>query len=205
MDISPRLASPRGFRRVAILAFLVVISPIGLFCQSSSARARESMTAAPAYDFHVLDSVIEDAVNTHQVPGAIVLVGHHGSVVYKKAYGNKSLEPTVEPLTLDTAYDLASLTKCVATATALMILYDQGRFRLNDPVSRYLPEFHGDGKEQITIRQLMTHYSGLREDLDLNPYWQGKEEAMRRIWAEKPVSPPGAYFRYSDINFETLG
>ena len=190
-----------------ILLFIVIALTLTSASAQTTPKAqrRQSVTAAQGYDFHVLDSVIEDAVATHQVPGAVVVVGHGGSVVYRKAFGQKSLEPTSEPLTLDTVYDLASLTKCLATATSLMVLYDQGRFRLNDPVSHYLPEFTGDGKEQITIRQLMTHYSGLRPDLDLDPYWEGKEEAERRIWAEKPIAPPGANFLYSDINFETLG
>ncbi len=117
----------------------------------------------------------------------------------------KSLEPTQETMSVDTAFDVASLTKCVATATSAMILYDQGRFRLNDPVSRYLPEFRGGGKDEVTIRQLLTHFSGLRPDLELKPDWEGKEEALRRIWTEKLVNPPGSVYVYSDINFETMG
>ena len=161
--------------------------------------------AKPPYDFHTLDSVVQDAIDTHAAPGAVVIVGHHGKVVYRKAVGMRSLEPTREAMTLDTVFDIASLTKCVATTTSAMVLYEQGKFRLNDPVATYLPEFRGDGKEEITIRELFTHYSGLKPDLDLAPYWEGKTEATRRIFAEKPVNPPGSRFVYSDINFETLG
>ncbi|HEY0565109.1 MAG TPA: serine hydrolase [Terriglobales bacterium] len=177
---------------LGILSFILIAAPFGYAQQNQ-------------YDFRTLDSVVQDAIANKQAPGAVVLVGHNGHVVYRKAFGKRSLEPTQEPMTVDTVFDIASLSKCVATATAMMVLYEQGRFRLNDPVSMYMPEFRGDGKEQITIRQLLTHYSGLRPDLDLNPYWEGKEEALRRIWAEKPANPPGSQFVYSDINFETLG
>ncbi len=149
--------------------------------------------------------MVQDAIAHHDAPGAVVIVGHGGSIVYRKAFGMRSLEPTQERMTVDTVFDLASLSKVVATTPALMELYDQGRFRLNDPVSRYLPEFTGAGKEEITIRELMTHYSGLGPDLALEPYWEGKDEAVRRIWAAQPVAPPGSRFLYSDINFETLG
>ncbi|GAC1656037.1 MAG: hypothetical protein NVS9B15_17020 [Acidobacteriaceae bacterium] len=158
-----------------------------------------------SYDFRVLDAVVQSAVDTHQVPGAVVVVGHKGKVVYRKAFGMRSLEPTREPMTLDTVFDIASLSKCVATATSMMVLYEQGKFRLNDPVSMYLPDFRGGGKEDVTIRELLTHFSGLKPDLDLAPYWEGKDEAVRKIWAEKLQDPPGSKFVYSDINFETLG
>ncbi|MBV9669623.1 MAG: DUF1343 domain-containing protein, partial [Acidobacteriales bacterium] len=168
-------------------------------------QAQTANPASSSYDFRALERVVQDAVDTHQAPGAVVIVGHNGRVVYRKAFGMRSLEPAREAMTVDTVFDIASLSKCVGTATSLMVLYEQGKFRLNDPVSMYLPEFRGDGKEDITIRQLLTHYSGLMPDLELNPYWEGKEEAVRRIWAEKLQSPPGAKFVYSDINFETLG
>ena len=149
--------------------------------------------------------MIEDAIADHHIPGAVLLVGHKGEVVYRKAYGQRSLEPTTEPMTTDTIFDAASLTKPLATAASLMLLYEQGRFRLNDPIARYIPEFGQNGKQEITIRQLFTHYSGLREDLDLRQPWTGKETAFHMIELETPVSPPGANFVYSDINYEMLG
>ncbi len=90
------------------------------------------------------------------------MVGHDGAVVYRKAYGSRALEPQREPMTLDTVFDLASLTKVVATTTAVMQLVEQGKVRMNDTVAKYLPEFAQNGKEDITVRQLLTHYSGLR-------------------------------------------
>ena len=107
-------------------------------------------------------------------------------------------------MTVDTIFDIASLTKIVATTTGLMKLYEQGRFRLDDPVTTYLPEFQG-GTSPITIRELVTHFSGLRPDLDLEPPWTGYETGIHRALIDKPATPPGTKFVYSDINFILLG
>ena len=125
--------------------------------------------------------------------------------MYRKAYGSRALEPRREPMTLDTIFDMASLTKVIATTTAVMQLMEQGKVRLNDPVAKYLPEFAQSGKEDITLRQLLTHYSGLAPDLDLRTPWEGKETAYRMAFAEAPEQPPGSEFTYSDINFIVLG
>ena len=156
-------------------------------------------------DFTAIDAMMEKAVADGMIPGGVVLIGHNGSVVYRKAFGSRSLEPTREPMTVDTIFDLASLTKCIATTTSMMKLIEKGRVRLNDPVSAYLPEFAQNGKEDITVRELMTHYSGLRPDLDLKEPWQSRDTAFQMAMHEKPANPPGSRFVYSDINFETLG
>ena len=117
----------------------------------------------------------------------------------------RSLEPTREPMTVDTIFDLASLTKCVATTTSVMQLISEGRVRLNDPVAAYLPEFKQNGKEDITVRELLTHFSGLPPDLDLKSPWQGRNAAFAWPCRQSPIYPPGTRFFYSDINFETLG
>jgi uncharacterized protein YbbC (DUF1343 family)/CubicO group peptidase (beta-lactamase class C family) len=152
-----------------------------------------------------VDAVIEQAIHDGNIPGAVVLVGHNGQVIYRKAYGNRALEPRREPMTLETIFDLASLTKVVATTTAVMKLVEQGRIRLNDPVAKYLPEFGQNGKEDITVRQLLTHYSGLGPDLDLKTIWEGKETAYQMAFGEAPEAPPGSRFSYSDVNFIVLG
>ena len=163
--------------------------------------------ASPATqsDFSAIDSIVAQAVKDGNIPGAVVLIGHDGKVVYRKAFGMRSLEPTREPMTVDTIFDLASLTKCVATTTSMMKLFQDGRFRLNDPVSKYLPEFAQNGKEDVTIRELMTHFSGFGPDLDLKEAWSGRDTAFAMAMREKPAYPPGSRFLYSDINFETLG
>ena len=158
----------------------------------------------------VVDPLIQEAIRDHKIPGAVLLIGHDGKVVYRKAYGSRALEPRREPMTAETIFDLASLTKVIATTTCVMQLFEQGKIKLNDPVAKYLPEFAQNGKDDITVRQLLVHYSGLREDLDLSDRhspdkWSGKETAYKLAFAEKPVFPAGSRFLYSDINFITLG
>jgi len=153
----------------------------------------------------VLDRIILDAIHDGEVPGAVVLVWHNGSVVYRKAFGYRSLEPHREVMTVDTIFDLASLTKVVATTTAIMQLVEQGKIRVNDPVAKYLPEFADNGKGDITIRDLLIHYSGLPPDLDLGQPWEGRDTAYRMASAVKPMYPPGSKFLYSDVNFIVLG
>lgn len=153
----------------------------------------------------VLDPVINDAIAQRQIPGAVLLVGHDGQIVYRKAYGSRALEPRREPMTIDTVFDCASLTKVLATTTAIMQLWEQGKIRMNDPVAKYLPEFAQNGKQDITVRQLLVHYSGLPEDLDLATKWEGKDTAFRMALEVTPDRPPGSAFVYSDINFIVLG
>ena len=125
-------------------------------------------------------------------------------MVYRKAYGNRALVPLKEPMTVDTIFDIASLTKIVATTSGMMKLFEQGKVRIDDPVTAYLPEFQG-GQSPITVRDLMTHFSGLPPDLDLEPAWSGYETGIQQALADKPASPPEAKFVYSDINFILLG
>jgi uncharacterized protein YbbC (DUF1343 family)/CubicO group peptidase (beta-lactamase class C family) len=152
-----------------------------------------------------VDSVIQQAIADGSIPGAVLVVGHNGAVIYRKAYGERALEPRRETMTTDTIFDLASLTKVVATTTAVMQLMEQGKVRLNDPVAKYLPEFAQNGKEDITLRQLLTHYSGLAPDIDLTPAFDSKEAAFRLAFAETPEQAPGSGFVYSDTNFIVLG
>jgi uncharacterized protein YbbC (DUF1343 family)/CubicO group peptidase (beta-lactamase class C family) len=159
----------------------------------------------PTRALPAVDAIIEQAIAEKQVPGAVLVVGHDGQMIYRKAYGSRALEPRREAMTLDTVFDLASLTKVIATTTAVMQLVERGEVRLNDPVAKYLPEFAQNGKDDITVRQLLTHYSGLEPDLDLKTPWEGKETAYRMAFAETPQQAPGSGFVYSDINFIVLG
>jgi len=167
----------------------------------------EAAQAKPAAAFAAarnLDRIIEEAVRKDEIPGAVLLIGHAGRTVYTKAYGSRALVPRREPMTLDTIFDAASLTKVLATTPCMLKLLETGKVRLNDAVTRYLPEFQG-GKTDITVRDLMTHFSGLRPDLDLEPAWSGYETGIRRALEEKSVTPPRVRFVYSDINFILLG
>lgn len=178
---------------------LVVLLLLLQFLAAAFAQTPQDVRFAP------VDAAIDKAIHDGQIPGAVLLIGHNGQVIYRKAYGERWLEPKREPMTIDTIFDMASLTKVLATTGCVMRLWEEGQFRLNDPVAKYIPEFGKYGKEEITIRELLTHYSGLREDLDLKSPWEGKETAYQMANEEKLVSPPGAYFRYSDINFIVLG
>ena len=152
---------------------------------------------------HDVDAAIDTAVSSGLIPGAVLVVGHNRQVVYRKAYGSRALAPHREPMTVDTIFDAASLTKVVATTPSLMKLFERGKIRLDDPVTKYLPEFQG-GKSDITIRLLMTHFSGLPPDIDLAPN-AGYQVALEKCLNTVPVAPPGARFIYSDINFQLLG
>src|SRR5579859_7188225 len=149
--------------------------------------------------------VVEEAIRAGKCPGAVVPIGHEGKVEYRRAFGYRSLVPKKMRMTPDTIFDLASLTKVIATTTAVMQLVEEGKIRLEDPVSVYWPEFKANGKDEITIRELMTHFSGLRGDLTLEPEWSGYDTALQKIISEKPIAAPGTRFIYSDINYETLG
>jgi len=188
--------------RLAIFLFIlqaVVTRPPSACAAVNSASDLSEAQLAP------LASVIEEAIRTGRCPGAVVLVGQQGRVVYRRAFGNRAVVPQQVRMTPDTIFDLASLTKVIATTTAVMQLVERGMISLEDPVADYWPEFKAHGKEDITVRELLTHYSGLRPDLDLKPEWSGYETALPMIVEETPVAVPGTRFIYSDINFETLG
>jgi uncharacterized protein YbbC (DUF1343 family)/CubicO group peptidase (beta-lactamase class C family) len=162
-------------------------------------------TPTPSDRLSVVDSIVQESIHDEQIPGAVVLVGHDGQVIYRKAFGERALEPGREAMTADTIFDIASLTKVVATTTAVMQLVEKGQVRVNDPAAKYIPGFAENGKQEITVRELLTHYSGLPEDLDLSQPWEGWETAVHIAYEEKPIYPPGSRFLYSDINFLVLG
>jgi len=177
--------------------------------------------AAPTYNFATVSQLIDDAIAAQKLPGAVVLIGHGGKVVFQQAYGSRKLdgEPGLdgspapaEPMTEDTIFDLASLTKLLATATAVMQLYEQGKVQFDDPVQLYLPEFNPANDPQrakVTVRMLLTHTSGETGDVDLKDPWgldgADKAEGIHRALTTPLESAPGEYFRYSDINFILLG
>ncbi|MGB8062726.1 MAG: serine hydrolase [Candidatus Sulfotelmatobacter sp.] len=200
---------PRTVRNffLAALCGLVCLAAGSALSEPSGGVPAASGSGAAASPVRLgnVDAIIHQAIADGNIPGAVLVVGHDGKVIYRKAYGERSLEPRRQPMTLDTIFDLASLTKVIATTTAVMQLMEQGKVRLNDPVAKYLPEFAQNGKEDITIRQLLTHYSGLAPDLDLTTPWEGKNTAYQLAFVEPPETTPGSGFVYSDINFIMLG
>src|SRR3954468_2745363 len=181
-------------RRLSIAAFVI-------------ASGCSTMQTSDAFDrarLQEIDRTIETAIAEHKLPGGVFHLERAGSV-YEKVYGNRALVPVVEPMTDDTVFDAASLTKVVATTPSIWLLIERGKIELDAPVSRYIPEFRGGWRDEITIRHLLTHTSGLRPDLDLSTPWSGYDTAIRMAIAEEPRQRPGYTFRYSDINFELLG
>src|SRR5881394_3927166 len=190
-----------------------VVLILALFIAASQAPATRTQTVVrpspPQPVFHAnklveMDAAITEAVADHQCPGAVLWLERNG-VAYHKAYGKRALAPAEELMTEDTLFDAASLTKVVACTPAVMLLVERGQIELEQRAQTYIPEFKGDGKETITLRQLLTHTSGLRPDISTRPAWSGYDTAIRMACAEKLVTPPGTAFRYSDINFFLLG
>ncbi len=178
--------------------------------------------AAPAApDFAAVSQLIDDAIAARQLPGAVVVVGHGGKVVFEKAYGVRKLDgdqgldgspAPAEPMTTDTIFDMASLTKPLATATAVMQLYEQGMVQLDDPVQNYLPDFNPSNDPQrasVTVRMLLTHFSGEAGEVDIRDSWgldgASKAEGLHRALTAPLQLDPGEEFRYSDINYVLLG
>jgi uncharacterized protein YbbC (DUF1343 family)/CubicO group peptidase (beta-lactamase class C family) len=190
------------------LIFIFCLLPFA-FCLPLAAAPLPSVPPAKvsmsAGRLAFIDAAVNEAIGRKETPGAVVLVARRGGVVWRKAYGSRALVPQREPMTADTIFDLASLTKIVATATSVMILVERGRLRLSDPVSLYIPELKGQGREKITVEHLLTHRSGYAPDFDLSEQWSGYDEMLKRLYAEPLRSAPGARFVYSDINYITLG
>jgi uncharacterized protein YbbC (DUF1343 family)/CubicO group peptidase (beta-lactamase class C family) len=213
---------PARFVAIALLAFLAVAlaspqqSPqkpaVPLAPKSAPTRQPSASRAITDPRLTSLDSVINDAIAKDEIPGAVLLVSNHGRVIWHKAYGSRSIIPQREAMTLDTIFDLASLTKVFATTAAVMKLVEDGKIRLNDPAVRYLPELGTEGatgeKNQITIRQLMTHTAGFAPDptdANIPAGWSGAEPLLKEIYAEPLTAPPGDRFVYSDTGFVLLG
>jgi uncharacterized protein YbbC (DUF1343 family)/CubicO group peptidase (beta-lactamase class C family) len=156
-------------------------------------------------NFSAVDLLVQEQINDQAITGAVLVVGHGGKIVHQKAFGLRATSPRAEAMTLDTVFDLASLTKVVATTPSVMRLIQYGQVRLDEPVAHYIPDFGLNGKDAVTVRQLLTHYSGLRPDVDLNPPWVGRDTAFRLAHEEKLQAPQGSVFIYSDTNFIVLG
>jgi CubicO group peptidase (beta-lactamase class C family) len=184
--------------RVLVLAGLCLPFP-----WHTSAHAQTVAPFLPA-KLAEIDAAITNAISQNKLPGGVLWLERQGRI-YHRAYGHRALLPHVETMTEDTIFDAASLTKVIATTPCVMLLVERGQVKLEEPVRTYLPEFRGEGTDKITVRHLMTHTSGLRPDLSLNPPWNGLETGLKLAMLETPKKPPGSSFRYSDINFILLG
>jgi uncharacterized protein YbbC (DUF1343 family)/CubicO group peptidase (beta-lactamase class C family) len=186
-----------------------------LLCMALAAQAQRPALGLPTAP-HTIDALqdrlgpaigaaVRAQMDAGAIPGAVVLIGNEAGVQFKQAYGWQALQPAREALRTDTIFDLASLTKAVATTTAIMQLVERGQLKLDAPVTHYWPAFGVHGKQGITVAQLLAHTSGLRPDLDSSPPWAGYQAGLSKVIAEKPQAPAGTRMVYSDINFIVLG
>src|SRR5947209_6355379 len=195
-------------RRVRCAASMASLLLLFLGSQYSLLRAEHSLLGtsnSTPTSFGRIDTVVQEAIARKQLPGAVVLVLHRGEIIFRKAYGSRSVQPVETPMTPDTVFDLASLTKPIATATSLMILVEKGKLQLTDRVAQYLPAFAQNGKERITVEQLLLHTSGLIADNPESEYQDGRSKSLERIYQLKPVAEPGTRFTYSDMGYIVLG
>ena len=195
--------SSRVFPGRIIAIFLIIL--IGGSLSSAQKRSATAAHESPSAKLLVLDSIMQAAVAHDEIPGGVLLVSHRGRVIYRKAFGERALIPHREKMTVGTIFDLASLTKLFATTPSIMRLLEEGKIRLNDPLVKYMPEFAPNGKDQITIRMLLTHTSGLAPDPPLSAALAGEDALMQEIDNEALMAPPGDRFIYSDTNFILLG
>lgn len=186
---------------LGVVVLILVAAPV------LGAQRRRSVAPqkSPAPSLAALDSIVQSAIADDEIPGGVLLVSHRGRVIYRKAFGERALVPHRETMTTTTIFDLASLTKLFATTPSILRLLEEGKIRLNDPLARYLPEFAPNGKDQITIRMLLTHMSGLAPDPPLSAALGGEGTLLEEIDGETPMVTPGSRFIYSDTNFILLG
>ncbi len=192
--------------RIALVTLILCI----LMQQSFAILARaqgesEGISGINEKQLTAIAGIVDKAIRSGKTPGAVVLIGNQDKVVYRQAFGYQSIRPKRLPMRIDTIFDLSSLTKVIATTTAVMQLMEKGNLRIEDRVEEHWPEFKVNGKEEITVCQLLTHYSGLRPSLEVSSKWVGYDAALKMMTGEKPFSPPGTRFIYSDINFIILG
>jgi len=186
-------------RRLNFCLALLLAAPFWSGCQTSPTPASFVFNPAKLVE---IEALIEQGIADHRMPGAVLWIEHDGAT-HHQALGKRALEPNEEPMTEDTIFDAASLTKVMATTPAIMLLAERGALDLEAPVQKYIPEFRRDGKDGITLRHLLTHTSGLRSGLGRRVDGQGT--AVAYACQEKVTNAPGSSFTYSDINFILLG
>ncbi len=195
---------------VVLLAMLALVglwlSPTG--CRSGRFGTRTGHGAVARVFQPVklteIDSEILEAITNRRCPGAVLWLERNG-VAYCRAYGQRAVVPAAEPMSLDTVFDAASLTKVLATTPAVMLLVERGKVKLDERAQHYLPEFTGDGRENITVQQLLTHTSGLRPDVSLQSDWSGMEAFMQLAVTEPLTAQPAERVIYSDTGMILAG
>ena len=193
----------QGCLRIAV--FVVGLLLLGLNAQAALPVVEPQTIGFDPQKLAAIEAVIAEGISEKKMPGCVVCFGRRGQIAWLKAYGNKQVEPAVVPMTTDTVFDMASLTKPVATATSIMLLIERGKLSLSDKVSTLIPEFAVNEKQEITIRDLLIHQSGLIADNAMADYQDGPAVAMQKIYALNLQNSVRTKFVYSDVNFILLG
>lgn len=175
---------------------ILIMCVIALTCTSAAAAGDKLAD---------IDDAVKAAITHGDMPGAVVLVVHQDKVVYRKSFGDRVKRPERTLMTDETLFDLASLTKPIATALCIMLLIEDGKLKVEDPIAKHLPAFARKETEDITVAQLLTHTGGFIADNPLKDYLDGKEKAWQNLYALKPIAPPGSKFTYSDVSYILLG
>lgn len=201
----PRTNPASGIQRLGKAARLgvLLLAWVTLGCRSPRPKPSAPTEVFRSEKLAAIDGAILQSIASNRCPGGVFWLERNG-VVYSKAYGLRSVDPSPEPASLATVYDAASLTKVLATAPAVALLIEKGLVDVDKPLAHYLPAFAAHGKEAITVRQVLTHASGLRPGLG-GGVWSGSDKALELACDEKPTHPPDTRFVYSDINFILLG
>ncbi|MBN1490721.1 MAG: DUF1343 domain-containing protein [Phycisphaerae bacterium] len=197
-----RSCSHGSLRVCGLQTFTMILTAMVALVGGASAPAA---TTIDADRLTPIDQLMAEAIEQGSCPGGVVLVGQRDRIVWRKAYGHRALVPEKVETTLDTIYDMASVTKVVATATSVALLIERGKIGLGDRVSRFIPEFTSHGKDRITVEHLLVHRAGLIPDNSLADYADGPEASMRKIYDLTLFADPGDQFRYSDVGFIMLG
>jgi len=201
----PELLAMNVFLRVLAISTVSLVSTASYPAEALLPLLPPAEAGMSAEKLAEIDELVETALAEKKMPGCVVLVGRRAGVVYRKAYGLRQVQPSDEAMTVDTVFDIASLTKPVATATAIMQLVDSGKLEVSDRVNEHWPEFGQNEKKDVTVEHLLLHTSGLIADNPLKDYLDGPEKAWERIAALKLQQPSGEKFVYSDVNFLVLG
>lgn len=188
--------------RPTLSAALILAVAALLSARASLVLAESPVRTAPAEE---IESLVQAAIKEGQMPGAVVAIAGPQRLFYQKAFGHRQLEPTPEPMTADTIFDLASLTKPLATGLSVMLLAERGQLSLDDPIAKHWPAFAQNEKSSITVRDCLLHRSGLIPDNRIADYQNGVDATWRNISQLSPLTTPGESFVYSDVGFLALG
>ncbi len=190
--------------RIFFLIWVYLCSSVVSISSQGLPLAKPESVGMSSAKLRQVQALVNQDIANKKLPGAVVIVGRRGKIVYRKAFGNRAIDPIVEKMSIDTIFDAASLTKVVATSTSIMILLETGQIRLNDTIGKFIPEIEDKDAKSVTIQQLLTHISGYQPDFDLKEKWLGRGGMLNALYKEKLRNPPGTKFVYSDIGFIVL-